>query len=54
MSKDVELYGAIINAEFMESKKLLKKKVRYIGTDFDYSGYDLYEDGTGKIYCTKL
>ena len=53
MSKEVELYGSLINAEYMDSEKLLKKKVKYVGTDFEFSGYDLYEDGAGKIYCTK-
>lgn len=52
--RSIEVYGVLEKAEYLEKSKLLKMKVRYIGTDFDYSGLDIYEDISGKFYCTKL
>lgn len=52
--KNVEVYGMLEKAEYLEKSKLLKLKVRYIGTDFDYSKLDIYEDNSGKFYCTNL
>ncbi len=53
----IELFGSIDKAEFVESGKLLKRanEIRYIATDFEYSGYDIYEEIlTGYLYATKL
>lgn len=54
---NIELFGNIEKAEFVESKELLKRahEIRYIATDFEYSGYDIYEKiSTGYLYATKL
>lgn len=54
---DVELFNNIDKAEFIESRELLKRahEIRYIATDFEYSGYDIYEEiSTGYLYATKL
>lgn len=54
---DIELFGNIDKAEFIESRELLKRahKIRYIATDFEYSGYDIYEEiSTGYLYATNL
>lgn len=51
----VELFGMIDKAELIDSESLLKLNVRYIATDHEYSGYDLYEDNlSGYLYATKL
>lgn len=51
----VELFGNIDRAELIDSETLLKLNVRYIATDYEYSGYDLYEDNlSGYLYATKL
>lgn len=51
----VEFFGMIERAELIDSESLLELNVRYIGTDYEYSGYDLYEDNlTGYLYATKL
>jgi hypothetical protein len=52
--KNIEVYGMLEKAEYLEKNKLLKLKVRYIGTDFNYSKLDIYEDISGKFYCTNL
>ena len=51
----VEFFGMIERAELIDSESLLKLNVRYIATDYEYSGYDLYEDNlSGYLYATKL
>lgn len=53
---EVILFGALMNVRFMNRSELLKKDVRYIGTDFsDDEELDLYEDNrTGEILATRL
>lgn len=51
----VFLFGVFMNMCFMDKEDLLKKDVRYLGTDTEESGMDLYEDiQTGEIFATKL
>lgn len=52
----VVLFGSFMNVCFMNKSELLKKDVRYIGTDFsDDDEIDLYEDNlTGEVLATKL
>lgn len=51
----VEFFGMIERAELIDSESLLKLNVRYIATDCEYSGYDIYEDNlSGYLYATKL
>lgn len=51
----VELFGMMERAERIDSKLLLERNVRYLATDYEYSGYDLYEDNlTGYLYATIL
>ncbi|MDE7131869.1 MAG: hypothetical protein K2O65_08735 [Lachnospiraceae bacterium] len=52
----VELFGSIEKAELIDSDSLMKLNVRYIATDYEYSGgYDIYEDNlSGYLYATKL
>lgn len=51
----VEFFGMIERAELIDFEQLLKLNVRYIATDYEYSGYDLYEDNlSGYLYATKL
>lgn len=51
----IKLFNNIDKAEYMDSEELLKQEVRYIGTDYELSGYDIYEQiHTGKLYATKL
>lgn len=51
----VELFGMVEKAELIDSELLTELNVRYVGTDFEYSGYDLYEDNlSGYLYATKL
>ena len=51
----VELFGMVEKAELIDSESLLNLNVRYIATDYEYSGYDLYEDNlSGYLYATKL
>lgn len=51
----IELFRNIEKAEFLESEELLKRNVRYVGTDYEISGYDIYEEiSTGELYATKL
>ncbi len=53
---EVILFGVLMNVRFMNRSELLKKDVRYIGTDFsDDEELDLYEDNrTGEILATRL
>lgn len=53
---EVMLFGMPMNVAFMDKKELLKKDVRYIGTDFsDDDEIDLYEDNrTGEVLATRL
>ena len=51
----VFLFGAFMNVCFVAKEDLLKKDVRYLGTDTEESEMDLYEDiQTGEIFATKL
>lgn len=51
----VELFGMMEMAERIDSELLLERNVRYLVTDYEYSGYDLYEDNlTGYLYATIL
>ncbi len=54
--KEVMLFNNVENAEYTDSKELLKRKdIRYIGTDYELSNYDLYENiYTGELYATTL
>lgn len=52
---DVEVFGALEQAIFIKKNELMKMNVRYIGTDIEFSQYDIYEDNrTGKLYATNL
>ena len=52
---DIEIYGALEKATFMEKDELLKMNVRYLGTDIEFSEYDIYEHNeTGEYYATTL
>lgn len=51
---DVACFGGLIEAIVAPWSELMQKDVRYIGTDYEYSGYDLYEDRKGWIYATKI
>lgn len=55
MTVKIELFNNLETAEFLKRDELLKYNVRYIATDFEYSGYDIYEENlTGKLYATQL
>lgn len=52
---DVEVYGMLERAIFLDKNKLLKMNVRYIGIDTELSQYDVYEHNeTGEYYATNL
>lgn len=52
---EVMLFNNIDKAGYMDSEELLKQEVRYIGTDYELSGYDIYEHiYTGELYATNL
>lgn len=49
------LFNNIEKAKYMDSEELLKKEVRYVASDHELSGYDIYEEiHTGELYATKL
>lgn len=52
---NVEIYGMLEKAIFIEKKELLKMNVRYVTTDMELSQYDIYEHNeTGTYYATTL
>ena len=51
---DVACFGGIAEAILMSWNELKNKDVRYIGTDDEISGMDLYEDRKGWIYATQI
>ncbi|MDR0947897.1 MAG: hypothetical protein LBM69_00085 [Lachnospiraceae bacterium] len=52
---DVEVYGMMEIATFLNKDELLKMNVRYVGTDNEFSHYDIYEhNDTGEYYATTL
>lgn len=52
---EIMLFNNIDKARYIESEELLKQEVRYIATDYELSGYDIYEDiHTGELYATNL
>jgi len=52
---DVEVYGVLEKTKFMDKNELLKMNVRYMGTDIEFSQYDIYEHNeTGEYYATNL
>ena len=50
---DVYCFGGIMEAIVVGWDDLQGKDVRYIGTDDELSGLDLYEDRKGWIYATQ-
>lgn len=50
---DVYCFGGIMEAVLVGWGELQGKDVRYIGTDDELSGLDLYEDRKGWIYATQ-
>ena len=50
---DVYCFGGIMEAIVVGWNELQSKDVRYIGTDDELSGLDLYEDRKGWIYATQ-
>ena len=51
----IEVYGMLENATYYPKAELMKKNIRYVGTDCEFSGYDIYEDNeTGEYYATTL
>jgi hypothetical protein len=50
----VACFGGITEAILMSWSELKDKDVRYIGTDYEMSGMDLYEDRKGWIYATQI
>ena len=50
---DVYSFGGIMEAIIVGWNELQSKDVRYIGTDDELSGLDLYEDRKGWIYATQ-
>ena len=50
---DVYCFGGIMEAIIVGWNELQSKDVRYIGTDDELSGLDLYEDRKGWIYATQ-
>lgn len=50
---DVYCFGGIMEAIVVGWNELQGKDVRYIGTDDELSGLDLYEDRKGWIYATQ-
>lgn len=52
---DVEVYGMLEQATYYPKDVLMKKNIRYVGTDCEFSQYDIYEDNeTGEYYATNL
>lgn len=51
---DVACFGGVMEAILMSWNELKDKDVRYIGTDDEISGMDLYEDRKGWIYATRI
>lgn len=52
---DVKFQGLFMSLPFLRFTEILKLDVRYVGTDFDHSGYDIYEDSsTGCLYVTEI
>lgn len=51
---NVACFGGIIEAIVTPWGELKDKDVRYIGTDDEISGMDLYEDRKGWIYATQI
>ena len=53
MKMCVECYDRMIEIDLIDQKELLKKHVRYVGSDF-HAGADIYEDQkTGELVgCT--
>lgn len=51
---DVACFGGIMEAILMSWSELKDKDIRYIGTDDEISGMDLYEDRKGWIYATQI
>lgn len=52
---DIEVYGILEKAVFVDKNKLLKMNVRYVGTDMELSQHDIYENNeTGEYYATTL
>lgn len=51
---DVYCFGGIMEAVLVGWDELQSKDVRYIGTDDELSGLDLYEDRKGWIYATAI
>lgn len=51
---DVACFGGIVEAILMSWDELQGKDVRYVGTDDEISGMDLYEDRKGWIYATQI
>lgn len=50
---DVYCFDGIMEAIVVGWNELRSKDVRYIGTDNELSGMDLYEDRKGWIYATQ-
>ena len=49
MKMCVDCYDRMIDIEILSQKELLKKHVRYVGSDF-HAGVDIYEDcQTGEL-----
>lgn len=51
---DVYCFGGIVEAILMSWSELKDKDVRYVGTDDELSGLELYEDRKGWIYATAI
>ncbi len=52
---EIMLFNNIEKAKYMDSEELLKKEVRYVASDHELSGYDIYENiYTGEFYATIL
>lgn len=52
---EIMLFNNIEKAKYMDREELLNKEVRYVASDYEFSGYDIYEDiYTGEFYATIL
>ena len=51
---DVACFGGIMEAIVVGWDELSEKNVRYIGTDYELSGLDIYEGEKGWIYATEV
>lgn len=50
---EILLFGSIINVPFLDKNTIMSGDYRYIGTDYDVSNLDVYEENqTGSIVAT--